>query len=92
MTTTCLATAQRLILKVGSALVTNNGAGLDLTAINDWARQIAQLRKAGKEVILVSSGAIASGMERLGWSKRPKAVHELQAWAAIGQMELAQIY
>ncbi len=92
MTTTCLATAQRLILKVGSALVTNNGAGLDLTAINDWARQIAQLRKAGKEVILVSSGAIASGMERLGWSKRPKAVHELQACAAIGQMELAQVY
>ena len=89
---TCLSSAQRLILKVGSALVTNNGAGLDLTAINDWARQIAQLRKEGKEVILVSSGAIASGMERLGWKKRPKTVPELQACAAIGQMELAQVY
>ena len=92
MTTTRLAEAKRLVLKVGSALVTNNGTGLDLNAINDWARQIAQLRKEGKEVILVSSGAIASGMERLGWEKRPKAVHELQACAAVGQMELAQVY
>lgn len=84
--------ARRLVVKVGSALVTNNGNGLDLAAINDWARQIAELRQAGKEVILVSSGAIACGMQRLGWSKRPHSVHELQAAAAVGQMGLVQVY
>ncbi len=89
---TRLATARRLVVKVGSALVTNNGAGLDLTAIDDWARQIAALRGQGKEVVLVSSGAIACGMQRLGWAKRPKSVHELQAAAAVGQMGLAQVY
>jgi len=87
-----LINARRLVVKVGSALVTNNGNGLDLAAINDWARQIAELRKAGKEVILVSSGAIACGMQRLGWSKRPHSVHELQAAAAVGQMGLVQVY
>ncbi len=90
--TTRLATARRLVVKVGSALVTNNGSGLDLAAINDWARQIAILRQQGKEVVLVSSGAIACGMQRLGWTKRPKSVHELQAAAAVGQMGLAQVY
>ncbi len=89
---TRLASARRLVVKVGSALVTNNGAGLDLNAINDWARQIAALRHTGKEVVLVSSGAIACGMQRLGWSKRPHSVHELQAAAAVGQMGLAQVY
>ncbi|HMV01375.1 MAG TPA: glutamate 5-kinase, partial [Rhodocyclaceae bacterium] len=89
---TRLASARRLVVKVGSALVTNNGAGLDLSAIDDWARQIAQLRQRGKEAILVSSGAIACGMQRLGWTKRPKSVHELQAAAAVGQMGLAQVY
>ena len=78
MTTTRLADAKRLVIKVGSALVTNNGEGLDLNAINEWARQIAQLRQTGREVVLVSSGAIACGMQRLGWRQRPKAVHELQ--------------
>jgi len=92
MTTTRLASAQRFVVKVGSALVTNNGAGLDLAAIGDWARQIAALRRQGKEVVLVSSGAIACGMQRLGWTKRPKSVHELQAAAAVGQMGLAQVY
>ncbi|WP_319241181.1 glutamate 5-kinase [uncultured Propionivibrio sp.] len=92
MTPTRLADAKRLVIKVGSALVTHNGDGLDLTAINEWARQIAQLRHAGREVVLVSSGAIACGMQRLGWSKRPKAVHELQACAAVGQMGLVQVY
>lgn len=87
-----LAAARRLVVKVGSALVTNNGAGLDLAAIGEWARQIAALRAAGREVVLVSSGAIACGMQRLGWSKRPQAVHELQAAAAVGQMGLAQVY
>ena len=92
MSRTQLINARRLVVKVGSALVTNNGNGLDLAAINDWARQIAELRKAGKEVILVSSGAIACGMQRLGWSKRPHSVHELQAAAAVGQMGLVQVY
>ena len=87
-----LASAKRLVVKVGSALVTNNGAGLDLVAIDDWARQISILRQQGKEVVLVSSGAIACGMQRLGWSKRPKSVHELQAAAAVGQMGLVQVY
>jgi len=92
MQTTRLASAKRLVVKVGSALVTNNGAGLDLAAIGDWARQISTLRDQGKEVVLVSSGAIACGMQRLGWEKRPKSVHELQAAAAVGQMGLAQVY
>ncbi len=92
MSHTRLASARRLVVKVGSALVTNNGAGLDLAAINDWARQIAHLRRQSKEVVLVSSGAIACGMQRLGWVKRPHSVHELQAAAAIGQMGLAQVY
>ena len=89
---TRLANARRLVVKVGSALVTNNGAGLDLAAIDDWARQISVLRAQGKEVVLVSSGAIACGMQRLGWAKRPKTVHELQAAAAVGQMGLVQVY
>ena len=92
MQTTRLAHAKRLVIKVGSALVTNNGTGLDLAAIRDWARQISTLRTQGKEVVLVSSGAIACGMQRLGWEKRPKSVHELQAAAAVGQMGLAQVY
>jgi glutamate 5-kinase len=84
--------AKRLIIKVGSSLVTNDGKGLDTTAIAKWAEQIAQLRSLGKQVVLVSSGAIAEGMQRLGFDKRPTGVHELQACAAVGQMGLAQIY
>ncbi len=84
--------AQRLIVKVGSSLVTNEGKGLDHAAIAKWADQIAQLRQMGKQVVLVSSGAIAEGMQRLGFEKRPTGVHELQACAAVGQMGLAQIY
>jgi len=85
-------TARRLVVKVGSALVTNNGAGLDLAAIDDWARQIATLRAEGREVALVSSGAIAAGMQSLGWSQRPIETHALQVAAAVGQMGLAQAY
>ena len=92
MNKTRLSNARRLVVKVGSALVTNNGTGLDLAAIDDWARQISVLRGQGKEVVLVSSGAIACGMQRLGWHKRPKTVHELQAAAAVGQMGLVQVY
>lgn len=84
--------ARRLVIKVGSALVTNNGQGLDLRAIADWARQIAQLRNEGREVVMVSSGAIAAGMQRLGWSVRPHETHALQAAAAVGQMGLVQAY
>ncbi len=92
MTPTRLAEARRLVIKVGSALVTNNGEGLALAAIGEWARQIAALRRSGREVVLVSSGAIACGMQRLGLAQRPKAVHQLQACAAVGQMGLAQAY
>ena len=92
MATTRIAEAKRLVIKVGSALVTNNGEGLDLNAINEWARQISQLRQMGREVVLVSSGAIACGMQRLGWKKRPSSVHQLQACAAVGQMGLVQVY
>lgn len=92
MTITRIAEAKRLVIKIGSALITNNGEGVDLTAIYEWARQIAELRQMHKEVLLVSSGAIACGMQRLGWEKRPSAVHELQACAAVGQMGLVQVY
>ncbi|MGB4467422.1 MAG: glutamate 5-kinase [Azovibrio sp.] len=89
---TPLAQARRLVVKVGSALITNNGTGIDHAAIQTWARQIAGLRATGQQVLLVSSGAIACGMQRLGWESRPHEVHELQACAAVGQMGLAQIY
>jgi glutamate 5-kinase len=84
--------ARRIVVKVGSSLVTNDGRGLDEQAIGEWCRQLAHLIRDGREVIMVSSGAIAEGMKRLGWSTRPKAVHELQAAAAVGQMGLAQMY
>ena len=84
--------ATRIIIKVGSSLVTNDGRGLDHAAIARWAAQISGLRALGKEVVLVSSGAIAEGMLRLGFEQRPTDIHELQACAAVGQMGLAQIY
>ena len=84
--------ANRLIVKVGSSLVTNDGRGLDHAAIARWAAQIAALRAMGKQVVLVSSGAIAEGMLRLGFEHRPTDINELQACAAVGQMGLAQIY
>ena len=89
---TRIAQSKRLVIKVGSALVTNDGAGLARDFIADCVRQISQLRQGGREVLLVSSGAIAAGMQRLGWSKRPHAMHDLQAAAAVGQMGLAQAY
>ena len=84
--------ARRIVVKVGSSLVTNEGRGLDADAIGEWCRQIAYLVRDGREVIMVSSGAIAEGMKRLGWTTRPHAVQELQAAAAVGQMGLAQMY
>ena len=87
-----LRNARRIVVKVGSSLVTNEGRGLDAEAIGHWCAQLAVLAKDGREVIMVSSGAIAEGMKRLGWSTRPKGIHELQAAAAVGQMGLAQVY
>lgn len=84
--------ARRIVVKVGSSLVTNEGRGLDEAAIEEWSRQISVLVGEGREVIMVSSGAIAEGMKRLGWTSRPKEIHELQAAAAVGQMGLAQMY
>jgi glutamate 5-kinase len=89
---TRLISSRRLVVKVGSSLVTASGTGLDAAAIAHWAQQIAALRALGREVVLVSSGAIAEGMQRLGWRTRPKSMHELQAAAAVGQMGLAQVY
>ena len=87
-----LRVARRVVVKVGSSLVTNDGRGLDAEAISQWGRQIAALRALGKEVVMVSSGAVAEGMKRLGWTRRPSEMHELQAAAAVGQMGLAQVY
>ncbi len=84
--------ARRIVVKVGSSLVTNEGRGVDAEAIGNWCRQLAALAAQGRELVMVSSGAIAEGMKRLGWVTRPKEVHELQAAAAVGQMGLAQMY
>ncbi len=81
-----------MAVKVGSSLVTNQGAGLDIGALGNWARQIAALNASGHEVVLGSSGAIAEGMQRLGWKARPTSIHDLQAAAAVGQMGLVQAY
>ena len=89
---TVLLNARRIVVKVGSSLVTNEGRGLDADAISQWCEQLAVLVKSGREVIMVSSGAIAEGMKRLGWATRPKAIHELQAASAVGQMGLVQGY
>lgn len=96
MNSSVLRDARRIVVKVGSSLVTNEGRGLDEVAIGEWSRQLAALVRgeagAPREVIMVSSGAIAEGMKRLGWDKRPREIHELQAAAAVGQMGLAQMY
>jgi len=84
--------ARTLVVKVGSSLVTTQGRGLDTEAIARWAAQIAQLVGGGRRVVLVSSGAIAEGMQRLGWTRRPQTMHELQAAAAVGQMGLVECY
>ena len=84
--------ARRIVVKVGSSLVTNEGRGVDAQAIGNWCRQLAGLAAQGREVVMVSSGAIAEGMNRLGWTTRPHELPELQAAAAVGQMGLAQMY
>ena len=90
--TSVLAAARRVVVKIGSSSVTAERRGLDRDAIDSWARQIAAVRAQGKQILLVSSGAIAEGMQRLGWQRRPHEIHELQAAAAVGQMGLAQAY
>ena len=96
MVSSVLRDARRIVVKVGSSLVTNEGRGLDEAAIGEWSRQLAALVRgdggAPREVVMVSSGAIAEGMKRLGWATRPQEIHELQAAAAVGQMGLAQMY
>jgi len=87
-----LTSARRIVVKVGSSLVTNEGRGVDAEAIGNWARQLAALATQDRELLMVSSGAIAEGMKRLGWSTRPKQLHEQQAAAAVGQMGLVQMY
>ena len=97
---TTIRQARRIVVKVGSSLVTNEGRGLDDAAIGEWCRQLAYLVQGGdnaterpkREFIMVSSGAIAEGMKRLGWQQRPREINELQAAAAVGQMGLAQMY
>ncbi len=90
--TDVLRQARRIVVKVGSSLVTNEGRGVDAQAIGNWCRQLAALAQQGRELVMVSSGAIAEGMLRLGWSTRPKELHEQQAAAAVGQMGLVQMY
>ena len=87
-----VAGARRIVVKVGSSLVTNEGRGVDAQAIGNWSRQLAALARQGRELVMVSSGAIAEGMKRLGWVARPRELHELQAAAAVGQMGLVQMY
>jgi len=87
-----LHSARRIVVKVGSSLVTNEGRGVDAQAIGNWARQLAALAGQGRELLMVSSGAIAEGMKRLGWTQRPRELNELQAAAAVGQMGLVQMY
>ena len=87
-----LTQSRRILVKIGSALLTNDGQGLDVAAIEGWVSQMAQLRAQGHELLLVTSGSVAEGMARLGWKQRPKSVHELQAAAAVGQMGLIQTW
>ena len=85
-------TTRRWVIKIGSAMLTDGGQGLDTVAFSHWVEQISDWVKAGHEIVLVSSGAVAEGMSRLNWSERPSSLHELQAVAAVGQMGLIQAY
>jgi glutamate 5-kinase len=87
-----LSQAQRIVVKIGSSLLTDNGRGLDREAIASWVKQIAELTGQGKQVLLVSSGSVAEGMARLGWKTRPQSLSDLQAAASVGQMGLVQTY
>ena len=84
--------ARRWVVKIGSALLTANGRGLDREAMAVWVRQMVALRESGVDVVLVSSGSVAAGMTRLGWTERPRSIHQLQAAAAVGQMDLVHAW
>lgn len=92
MTRETLSATRRWVVKIGSALLTQDGHGLARAMLVPWVEQMAARRSAGHEIVLVSSGAVAEGMARMGWRQRPKALHELQAAAAIGQMGLVRAY
>ena len=87
-----LKSARRVVVKIGSALLTRDGQGLNNDGIQNWVGQLAQFRARGVKMVLVTSGAVAAGMQRLGRRQRPHALHELQAMAAVGQMNLVQVY
>ncbi len=87
-----LKNTKRWVIKIGSALLTNDGQGLNREALAGWVQQMVELKKQGVEVIIVSSGSVAEGMKRMGWSSRPKQLNELQAAASVGQMGLIQAY
>ena len=87
-----LANARRWVVKIGSSLTTNQGAGLNATAIEDWAGQVATIKRSGHDVVIVTSGAVAEGAVRLGWQVRPRSLHQLQAAAAVGQMGLMRVW
>lgn len=89
---TNLKTSQRWVIKIGSGLLTSNGSGLNTTMIDSWAEQIALLKSQGYQIVIVSSGAVAEGIKRLGWKNRPKTLHQLQAAAAVGQAGLIEAY
>lgn len=87
-----LKASRRVVVKIGSALLTNDGRGLYAEGLDTWVSQLAALRASGRELVLVSSGAVAEGMTRLGWRERPDNLHKLQAAAAVGQMGLVHAY
>lgn len=89
---TTLGDSKKWVVKIGSALLTNHGEGLDHNAIGSWVKQLVRLRKAGLQFVIVSSGAVAEGMQRLNWKERPRSLHEQQAAAAVGQMGLIEAY
>ena len=87
-----LKNTKRWVIKIGSALLTDDGQGLNRQALQAWVEQMVCLKQQGVEVVLVSSGSVAEGMKRMGWKTRPKLLNELQAAASVGQMGLIQAY
>ena len=87
-----MAERRRWVIKIGSALLTNDGKGLDCDLMQAWVDHMVALQAQGIQVVIVSSGAVAEGMTRLGWRQRPSSIHELQAAAAVGQMGLVQAW
>jgi len=80
------------VVKIGSSLLTDYGQGLAVDLVNNWVDDLVKVARSGVRIVIVSSGAVAEGMARLGIATRPKSVHLLQAAAAVGQMGLIQLY